>query len=159
MNPTGVLGPVLSADYTHSIQIIHRMLNGELAGCPKIISGYVDVRDVASLHLNAMTSPKANGERFIAVAGESISLLDIANIIRARLGKQADKVPTRELPNWLIRIVSWFNPEVRLILPHLGLVKRASNEKARHLLNWQPRSNKEAIVASAESLIRLQLVK
>ncbi|QKZ13833.1 SDR family oxidoreductase [Spirosoma sp. KUDC1026] len=158
VNPTGVLGPVLSSDYSHSIKTIHQMLKGELAGCPKLSFGYVDVRDVADLHLKAMISPKARGERFIAVAGESISVLDIAKILRANLGKQADKVPTRELPSWLIRVVSWFNPEVRLIIPHLDLVKRASSEKAQRLLNWQPRSNEEAVLATGESLIRLGLV-
>ncbi|GAB4027739.1 SDR family oxidoreductase [Spirosoma koreense] len=159
VNPMGVLGPVLSADYSHSIQVIHRMLNGELAGCPKIRSGYVDVRDVADLHLKAMTSPEAKGERFIAVAGKSISMLDMANLLRSHLGKRAANVPTRELPNWLIRIVGRFNPQVRLIVPHLGLTKQASHEKASRLLNWQPRSNEEAVLATAESLLSLGLVK
>ncbi len=158
VNPTGVLGPVLSADYSHSIQLIHRMLRGELAGCPKITSGYVDVRDVADLHLRAMTAPAAKGQRFIAVAGESISVLNIAHILRHALGDKASKVPTKELPNWLLRVVGWFNPQVRLLVPHLGLVKRASHAKASQLLGWQPRSNQEAVLATAQSLLELGLV-
>jgi len=159
INPVGVLGPVLGADFSHSIQFISQMLNGQLKGVPKIKSVYVDVRDVADLHIMAMTDPKANGERFLATSGESISLLDIANIIRQEFGEKAAKVPKKEIPNWILKIVGLFNPQVKLILPLLGMVKGASHAKATRLLGWHPKSNKEAIIATAESLIRLGLVK
>lgn len=158
VNPTGVLGPVLSEDYSHSIQTIKQMLNGEVSGCPKMSFGYVDVRDVADLHFKAMTMPQASGQRFIAVAGETISVLDIARILKKNLGEKASKVPVRELPNWLVKLLAVFLPKLRMIVPHLGLVKEASNEKAKTLLGWQPRSNEEAIVATAKSLIDLNLV-
>lgn len=159
INPVGVLGPILGADYSHSIQFINQMLNGQLKGVPKIKSVYVDVRDVADLHIKAMTDPKANGERFLATSGESISLLEIANILRKEFGEKAAKVPKKEIANWILRIVSLFNAQVKLILPILGIVKSASNAKAMRVLGWQPRSPKEAIVATAESLINLGLVK
>jgi len=159
VNPVGVLGPVLAADYTHSINTIHRMLNGELSGCPKISSGYVDVRDVADLHVKAMTAPQANGERFLAVAGESMSIMDIARVLRSRLGEAGQKAPRRELSNWFVRIIALFNPQVKLIVPYLGMPMSASNEKARRLLGWMPRTNEEAVVATAESLIRLKLIR
>lgn len=159
VNPVGVLGPVLGADYSHSIQMIHRMLAGRLKGLPKIRIGYVDVRDVADLHLKAMVHPSAAGERFLAVAGEALSMLDIANILHKEFGAQAAKVPRKEIPNWFIRLIALFNPDVRLVAPHLGLVKEASHRKATRMLNWHPRSNKEAVAATAESLIRLGLVK
>lgn len=156
VNPVGVLGPVLSGDYSHSIQLIHRMMKGEMSGCPKISSGYVDVRDVADLHVKAMLSPAANGERFLAVAGEAISLLDIANILRTKAG--AAKAPAKELPDWLFHVLGLFNKDIRNIIPLLGMAKSASNEKARRLLGWQPGSNEEAILATANSLIQLNLV-
>ncbi|OQP60455.1 epimerase [Niastella vici] len=159
VNPVGVLGPVLGADYSHSIQFINQMLNGQLKGVPKIRSVYVDVRDVADLHIKAMTDPKANGQRFLATSDESISLLDIANILRSEFGDKAVKVPKKEVPNWILRIVGLFNPQIKLILPHLGMVKDASHAKATRMLDWHPRTNKEAIIATAESLIRLGLVK
>jgi dihydroflavonol-4-reductase len=139
--------------------MIYQMLNGEMKGCPKLIFGYVDVRDVADLHIKAMTLPEANGQRFIAVAGESISILDTAKILRKKLGDKAAKAPTKELPNWLVKIVAKFNPKVRLIVPHLGLIKKASNEKAKKLLGWKPRTTEKAILATAESLIKLNLIK
>ena len=159
VNPVGVLGPVLGADYSHSIQFIYQMLNGQIKGVPKVKSVYVDVRDVADLHIMAMTDPKANGERFLATSGESISLLDIANILRSEFGEKAAKVPKKEVPNWILRIIGLFNPKIKLILPHLGMVKDASHAKATRLLGWHPKSNKEAIIATAKSLISLGLVK
>jgi dihydroflavonol-4-reductase len=158
VNPVGVLGPVLGADYSHSIQTIHQMLNGTLKGVPKIRFVYVDVRDVADLHVKAMINPAANGQRFLATSGNAISVLDIARMLRAELGAKAAKVPAKELPNWLIRAIALFNPKVRLVVPHLGMVKEASHEKASRLLGWQPRSSKEAVLATGQSLIDLGLV-
>lgn len=158
VNPTGVLGPILSDDYSHSIQTIKQMLKGEMRGCPKLVFGYVDVRDVAELHFKAMTMPQANGQRFIAVAGDAISILDTANILRKNLGDKASKVPTKEIPNWLVKLFAKFNPKVQMIVPHLGLVKKASNEKAKSLLGWKPRTTQEAVLATAESLIKLKQI-
>jgi dihydroflavonol-4-reductase len=119
----------------------------------------VDVRDVVDLHLRAMTRPEASGERFLAVSGPSMSILEMAQTLRARLGEAAKRAPTRELPNWLVRLIGVFDPQVRSILPELGREKHATNEKARSLLGWDPRSREDAIVVTAESLIRLGLVK
>jgi len=159
VNPVGVLGPVLGADYSPSILLVQRLMDGALPGCPQLSFGLVDVRDVADLHLRAMTHPAAKGERFLAVAGESVSMLDIAKVLKARLGQSAKRVPTRLLPNWLVRLAAPRDPAIGLILPELGIVKRATHEKAKRLLGWSPRSNEEAIVASAESLVRLGLLK
>jgi len=159
VNPVGVLGPVLAADYSHSIRMIHSALKGELKGVPKLRASYVDVRDVADLHLKAMIHPAANGERFLAVAGGALSMLEIAQILREGLGDRAAKVPQKEIPDWLIRLTGLFNANVRLVVPHLGMVKAASHEKATRLLDWHPRSNREAVLATGESLIRLGLVK
>ena len=119
----------------------------------------MDVRDVADLHIRAMTHPAAKGERFLAVAGDFLNMLDIAKILKARLGESAKRVPSRQLPNWMIRLAAMRDPAIKLILPELGKRKNATNEKARRLLAWAPRSNEEAIVATAESLVRLRLLK
>ncbi|HEV7984801.1 MAG TPA: aldehyde reductase [Steroidobacteraceae bacterium] len=155
VNPVAVFGPVLGPDYSASIQLILRMLEGGMPRCPRLYFGAVDVRDVADLHLRAMTHPAAKGERFLAVAGDAMSLLEIANVLRRRLGTAASKVPTREVADWLLRLAALFNPMVRQIVPELGKRKTATNEKARRVLDWAPRSNEEAIVATAESLVRL----
>ena len=106
-----------------------------------------------------MTHPAAKGERFLAVAGDFMSMLDIAKVLKARMGASAKRVPTRQLPNFLVRLASLRDPAVKIILPELGKWKNATNEKAKRLLGWTPRSNEEAIVATAESLVRLGLLK
>ena len=159
VNPVGVFGPVLGPDYSASILIVQRMMDGALPGAPQLYFGVVDVRDVADLHIRAMAHPAAKGERFLAIAGDFMSMLDIAKVLKARMGAAGKKAPTRELPNWLVRIAALRDPAIRLILPELGKLKNASNEKAKRLLGWAPRSNEESIVATAESLVRLGLLK
>jgi dihydroflavonol-4-reductase len=88
-----------------------------------------------------------------------MSMLEMAKVLKARMGAAAKRVPAREVPNWLVRIAALRDPAVKLILPELGKVKNATNEKARRVLDWAPRSNEESIVASAESLVRLGLLK
>ncbi len=155
VNPVGVFGPVLGSDYSTSIQLVKRLLDGAMPGIPRVAFGIVDVRDVAEMHVRAMTEPAAAGERFLAVAGEFMTVAEIAAVLRERMGADASKVPTRMLPNWLVRVVSRFDSSVKQIVPELGKVKQASNEKAKRVLGWAPRSNEEAIVASAESLLRV----
>ena len=157
INPTAVLGPVLGPDYSHSIRMITNMLNGQ-RGCPKINCGFVDVRDVADLHVLAMTHPAAKGERFLATAGESLWMIEVAKVLRRRMGASASNVRLRELPNWLVRLAALRNPGMRGIATLLGRNMNATSEKASRLLGWSPRSSEEAIVATAESLIRLGLL-
>jgi len=159
INPVGVFGPVLGPDYSTSILLVQRLMDGALPGCPQLYFGIVDVRDVADIHLRAMTDPAAKGERFLATASDFMSMADIAKVLKSRLGLAAKRVPTRELPNWLVRIAALRDPAIRLILPELGTYKNATNEKAKKILGWTPRSNEEAILATAESLLRLGLLK
>jgi nucleoside-diphosphate-sugar epimerase len=159
VNPVGVFGPVLGPDYSTSILLVQRLMDGQMPGTPKLYFGAVDVRDVADLHLRCMTNPSAKGERFLAVAGETLSIRDIALILRAKMGDAAKRVPTRELPNWLVRLVALGDPAIRTVTPELGKKKTSSNAKAKRMLGWSPRSNEESIVATAESLVRLGLLK
>jgi nucleoside-diphosphate-sugar epimerase len=159
VNPVGVFGPVLAADYATSILLVQRMMDGAMPGCPRLWFGVVDVRDVADLHIRAMTHPAARGERFLAVAGDFMSMVEIAKVLKDRMGAAAKKVPTRELPNWLVRIAAMRDPAVKQILPELGKLRNATNEKAKRLLGWAPRSNEDAIVATGESLVRLGLLR
>jgi len=159
VNPVGVFGPVLGPDYSTSILLIQRLMDGALPGCPRLYFGVVDVRDVADLHILAMTSPAAKGERFLAVSGEFMSIVEIAKVLKTRLGGAARRVPTRQIPDWLVRLAAIRDPSVKQILPELGKVKNATSAKAQRLLGWHPRSREDAIVATAESLLRLGLLK
>jgi nucleoside-diphosphate-sugar epimerase len=159
VNPVGVFGPVLGPDYSTSILLVQRLMDGALPGCPRLYFGVVDVRDVADLHIRAMSDPAAKGERFLAVAGDFLSILDIAKILKARMGAAAKRVPARQIPDWLVRLSALRDPAVRQITPELGKRKNATGEKATRMLGWAPRSNADAIIATAESLVRLGLLK
>ena len=154
-----MFGPVLGPDYATSILLLRRLLDGRIPGCPQLYFGVVDVRDVADLHLRAMMNPVARGERFLAVAGDCMSVLDIAKLLKNRMGASAKRVPTVQLPNWLVKLAALRAPALRQILPELGKIRNASNAKATRLLGWAPRSNEEAILAAGESLVRLRLLK
>lgn len=158
VNPVAVFGPVLGPDYATSIVIVQRLMQGTVPGCPHLSFGVVDVRDVVDLHLRAMTHPAAKGERFLAVAGASVPFVEIARLLKTRMGAAAAKVPTRQIPDWFLRVAALFDPSIRAVLPELGQVKTATNEKAKRVLGWSPRSNEEAILATAESLVRLGLL-
>jgi nucleoside-diphosphate-sugar epimerase len=159
INPVGVFGPVLAADYSSSILIVQRLMDGAVPGCPRLYFGVVDVRDVADLHIRAMTHPAAKGERFLATSGDFMTMAEIAKVLKSYMGSAAKRVPTRQVPDWLVRLASRRDPAIKLILPELGKVKNATNEKARRVLGWEPRAKEDAIVAAAESLVRLGLLK
>jgi nucleoside-diphosphate-sugar epimerase len=159
VNPVGVLGPVLGPDYSTSIAIVQRLMDGAVPGIPRLSFGIVDVRDVADLQLRAMTSPAARSQRFLAIAGAFMSMREIAQVLRTRLGEAAERVPTRLLPDWMVRMVALVDPTVAQSIPELGKSKSATNEKARRLLGWSPRSNEDAVLATAESLVRLGLLR
>jgi nucleoside-diphosphate-sugar epimerase len=159
VNPVVVFGPVLGPDYSTSVLLIQRLMSGTVPGSPRLSFGVVDVRDVADLHIRAMTHPAAKGQRFLAVAGDFILIHDIAKVLKNRMGEAGKKVPTRQLPNWLVRLAALGDPTVKQILPELGKLKNGTNEKARRLLGWTPRSSEEAIISTAESLLDLNLLK
>jgi dihydroflavonol-4-reductase len=159
VNPVAILGPVLAPDYSTSIMLIRRLMDGDMPGCPRLFFGLVDVRDVASMHLICMTHPGAKGERFLALAGEFLSIAQIGRILKRNLGSAAKRVPTMELPDFLIRMAAARDPAVQQILPELGKRKSGTNAKARRVLGWTPRTNEESILATAESLAALGLLK
>jgi len=159
VNPVGVFGPVLGPDYATSILMVQKLMDGAMPGCPQLYFGVVDVRDVADLHIRALAHPAAKGERFLAVTGDFMSIREIALALKKRLGAEARKVPTRQLPDWLVRLAALRDPSVKQILPELGKRKNATGEKARRVLGWSPRSNEDAIAATGASLVRLGLLK
>ena len=132
VNPVGVFGPVLGADYSTSILLVQRLMDGAVPGCPQLYFGVVDVRDVADLHLRAMTDPAAKGERFLAVAGDFMSVRrDRQGAEDAAWARPARRVPTRQLPNWLVRLAALLDPAVQQILPELGKTKNAHQRKGQ----------------------------
>lgn len=153
MLPVAVMGPVMGKDVSSANHIVQRMLDGAMPVVPNLFIPVVDVRDVASAHVMAMTNPAAAGERFLLSNGRALSLKEIGATIRAALGDAAKRVPARALPDFMVRILARFNAEMRPFVPDLGYAKNTSNDKARRVLGWTPREPREAIVAAAISLV------
>jgi nucleoside-diphosphate-sugar epimerase len=158
VNPVAVTGPPLGTDLSTSIEIVKRMLEGSMPAIPKLSMGLVDVRDVADLHLRAMTAPEAVGQRFLAISGETTPMIDVARALKAGLGDRAGKVPTRQVPDILVRIGALRDPSLRQVTARLGKDNRASNAKARSVLGWKPRGVEESVVDTARALLDLGIV-
>jgi nucleoside-diphosphate-sugar epimerase len=159
VNPVGIFGPVLGPDYATSIILIRRLMEGDMPGVPQLYMGVVDVRDCADMHLLAMTSPKAAGERFVAVGDEEMSIAGMSKLLHEKMPEAAKRVPTRHVPNFVVRIVGLWDKEAAGIVHELNRHRMPSNEKAKRVLGWMPRSSEEAVLASAESLVNLKLLK
>ena len=147
-----MLAPVLSNDYSESVQVVERLLTGRIPGLPRLGFNFVDARDVADLHIRAMTAPEAAGQRFIA-AHQYAWMADIAEILRAKLGADAAKVPTRKVPDFVLHLASLFDKDLSAVTPSLGKRHDFSSAKAQSLLGWKPRSLEETVVDTARSLI------
>ena len=159
VNPVAVLGPLLGPDASTSIELVKRLIDGSMPGTPKVAYGLVDVRDVADLHVRAMTAPEAAGERFLALGEDFRWISEMGGWLREALPERAKKIPKRELPNALVRLASRFDGSLRQLTPELGVRKRATNEKAKGVVGWSPRTDREAVVETAQSLLALGLVK
>jgi len=150
VNPGAIIGPVLSADHSFSLQAIERLLRG-MPGVPRIGFSFVDVRDVADLEIRAMTAPEAGGERFIATE-RFLWFAEVAAVLRERLGEDAARAPTRSVPNLVVRAMGLFDPSVRSITGQLGKRTELSSEKARTHLGWSPRPSEDTIADCGRSL-------
>ena len=156
--PSVVLGPVWSRDYSSSVMVVRALLDGRMAACPDIGFGIVDVRDVADLHVRALSAPGMANERFIA-SGRFVKLREVADILRAGLGAQASKVTTRNVPDGLVRIAARFNPLARAVVGELGSVRNQDATHASAVLGWATRPVEQSILDTARSLIALGIIK
>lgn len=158
--PVAVMGPVMGRDVSGANQIIQRSLAGQMPGYPNMFVPIVDVRDVAAAHIAAMTAPAAAGERFLVTSGRpAIAMKQIGAILKDHFGEAAKRVPTRSIPNAVVRIAALFKTEFRSVAADLNYQKKVSGDKASRLLGLQPRDPEDAIIAAAQSMIAHSLVK
>jgi dihydroflavonol-4-reductase len=158
VNPSLVLGPLQSGDFSTSLEAIKKLLEGSMPGMPNLGFGIVDVRDVADMHVRCLTAPNMAGERFIC-SGPFLMLDEVAAILRKGLGPQARKVPKLKLPNWLVRIAARFDPVISQVIGELGKRRESPPVHAREVLGWVPRPVDESILDTARDMIRLGIVK
>ena len=158
VNPSAVLGPLLSKDFSMSIQIVQRLLDGSLPGMPRLGFAVVDVRDLAELHVRALETPGLDGERFIA-AGPFLWMKDVAAILRDGLGPQARKVPTRTIPDVFVRLLALFDSTIRQITGEIGRTRAVDAHHAFERLGWKTRDVRTTILDTAHSLIKRGIVR
>jgi dihydroflavonol-4-reductase len=156
--PSVVLGPVWSRDYSASVMIVRKLLDGSMGACPDFGFGVVDVRDVADLHVRALKAPQMAGERFIA-SGRFVKIREVADILRAQLGAEAHKVTSRNVPDWLVRVAATFNPLARAVVGELGSVRNQDASRAKAVLGWATRPIEQSIVDTARCLLDLGIVR
>lgn len=157
--PVAVLGPVLTKEVSGSNELVKRLLDGAFPGYPDFYMPIVDVRDVASAHLLAMTTPEAAGQRFITSSGAAFSMKQVGELLKEKLGEKAKRVPRWSIPNFVLRGAALFDHTVREIAPDLGYARKMTSAKAERILHWKPRKPEVAIIETADSLIKNNLVK
>ncbi|MGI5500584.1 NAD-dependent epimerase/dehydratase family protein [Lentzea sp. CA-135723] len=139
--PGAVFGPIQTRDNMGSVRVIERVMGG-MPGVPRIGLNIVDVRDVADLHIRAMTAPDAAGERFIAVS-EFMWMSEVARTLDA---------PSREMPDFVVRAASVVAKDMRQLVPMLGRSYTYSHDKASSMLGWAPRPARDTVLECAASL-------
>jgi nucleoside-diphosphate-sugar epimerase len=158
LNPGVVLGPVMSGDYAVSVEVVRKLLAREAPGCPNLGWALTDVRDLAAAHLTALHAPEAPGQRFI-VASHHVPMREIARVLARRFGPRGFKVPTGSVPDWVLRLVAYWDRTVALAVPELGKRQDVSSAHAQALLGWKPRDIEDTLVDTGESLLRHGLVQ
>lgn len=158
VNPAAVFGPLLSDDLSTSIEVVKQLLEGKVPMCPDVGFGIIDVRDVADMHYRALTAEGIKDERFVC-SGPFLKFIDVANILKANLGEQARKVPMRKMPDWLLKALAVFRPELKQVVAELGNVRGGDSRHAMQRLGWTMRPPEEAILATAHGLIERGIVK
>lgn len=158
VNPGMVLGPVASADFSASVELVSQLLSGAMPMAPNLGFPIVDVRDIAALHVLALETPGLAGERFLG-AGQFLTALQIAGVLSARLGEQARKAPTRPMPDWVVNILALFNAEVRGIKTEIGKIRHVDASHAKQRLGWTMRPVEDTIADCGTSLIAHGVVK
>jgi len=152
INPGLVLGPVLEKDSGTSGEAVRKLMAREFPGCPHFGWAMVDVRDVAAAHVAALRVPEAAGQRFVC-ATDHVWMQDIAKILDRRFRERGYKVPTRGLPNFVVRFFGLFDKTTRMVLHELDQHQYVTNQKIKDVLGWKPRSLEEMVVSMGESMI------
>ncbi len=155
INPSGIFGPLLDDDPGTSAILVKRLLDGSVPAAPRIPVTAVDVRDVAAAHVAAMTSPAAGGQRF-AMGEDAIYFIDAARLLRQQY--PGHRIPRLEMPDWVVRLYGLLARDVRDNLGELGYAKRLDSRPAVALLGRPLIPARDALLATARSLVAHGLV-
>ena len=150
INPGGVMGPTLTGRVEgESLTMISDIITGKYPLVPDICVGFIDVRDVANLHVAAMTAAGAVGKRFIASSDEPLHFKEVTGILKNAGYKKAS---TRQAPKFLLKIMSLFDDQVKGLLPMVGERQTVANEETYEILGWEPTPMDQSLIETAESI-------
>lgn len=152
INPAAMLGPLLDDDAGTSAAIVLRLLQGAIPLAPNIILEYVDVRDVAAAHVAALTHPEAGGRRHI-LSDASLSLIEIAEILRKACPDRAGRLPRRQMPGWLVQLLSMFDPTLRDSKAFMDIRKHSNSARGRMLVGADLIPARDSVTATAQSIV------
>lgn len=160
INPVAILGPSLDAHVSGSFHLLKNLLSGKMKALPNIPLNIIDVRDVTDLHILAMETAEANGNRFIASADGQISIPEIALFLKSKYSEIAEKVSLKKIPNWILNIAALFNAKAREGVLLTKMNRNVSNQKAKEILKWKPIATQEdTILEAVDTMIKYDLIK
>lgn len=159
VNPSMVLGPVHSPDFSPSVEAVKQVLDGSMPMAPDLGISIVDTRDCADLHVRCLETPGLANERFLC-AGRFMKIIEIAEVLRRQLPPEhTRKVPKKVMPNWMVGMLALVNPGVRSIKAEVGKTRNVDASHAKQRLGWETRPAEESLVDCAKSLIEHGVVK
>lgn len=160
INPTAIFGPSLSPKLSSGFELLKNLLDGSMKAVPNLYMNIIDVRDVADLHIRAMTNPNANGERFLALADGKMSLPEMASYLKEKMPEVTKNVSTKKIPDWVVKIGGLFSSKLKNLASMLTTSRNVSNEKAKTILAWKPIATKEeAITETVKSMLKFGNLK
>lgn len=152
IHPGGVFGPPLAGNISgQSLAVINQMLRGKQPVVPNVAIPMVDVRDVALLHVQALTKSEAAGHRIIAADDTPRSFADVAQVLKDAGYKGPS---TRIAPDFLIRLMALFDREAKGMLGLLGMHPVADNSTTREMFGWTPMAFEESLRDTATAVKR-----
>lgn len=151
INPVLVLGAPLDKNFGSSISVIERIMKGKDPMLPDLNFGIVDVRDVAMMHVSAISNEATKGERILAVAG-TISFVGIAKYLKSLYPNC--KAKSLKAPTAIVRILALFDGQIKAVLPMLGKPMITSGEKAQSIFNMEFIPVEVTLRESADFLVR-----
>lgn len=152
VNPGFVLGPTLDDDFGTSLELIKLILDGTYPALPPVAYPVVDVRDLADVLISAMTAPDAVGRRLIAT-GDTLSLAEMAGILKEKIPERAGKIPTRTLPPFLVRAMALFDRSLVSALADLGGKPVADTRYVSEMTGVRFRDARHAVIAAGQSIL------
>ena len=150
INPGGVMGPQLGNDLGGaSTQIVSQLISGKFPMIPALSFPFIDVRDVAILHLKAMTTPDADGKRFIAAHSKPTWMYEVAEVLSAA---GYEKIKLKKAPSFMLKLIGLFDNKTKSLVPMLDKYVPCDNSQTVKVLNWEPMPWEQAFIEHAKSI-------